>query len=184
MKTTKLIIIITIGVFILGGLSLIPLSITTPTDNLEDTQQAQALKSSNTQIGFSTGTDDIVDFVGLDQAYRCEFSYQDEVTLTEGVTYVDGMRFRADFDTTIKELEINVDTHSIWDGSTVYSWSSVDPEGIKAPASADVLKMNPISQDENGDIIGYTCTETSVTDDMFELPEDIVFRDLTPEELE
>lgn len=165
MKTTRLLGIIVISVLILLVFSFIPIS----DNDLARSQGAQAISS----ISEDNDTLQIVDLIGQEGSYMCTVSFEDGEIESQGVIYLKDGTFRADFETTITELEITIDTHSIWDGQTVYSWSSASEFGTRAPASLENVVRSTNS--DVWDYDGYVCNEARVPSQVFVLPDGVDF---------
>lgn len=169
MKTTRLLGIIVIGILILAVFSLVPVQ----DAHVRSPQGANSLDALASEELFSAR---IADVIRMDGSFICEIFYRDDTVALQGTVYVAGMRFRADFVSELTQLDQTIDTHSIWDGSTVYSWSSMSHLGTKALATIDTFDAGSLSDTAENQL--YTCWEASVNEQLFAVPQDIVFETL------
>jgi hypothetical protein len=94
--------------------------------------------------------------------------------------YVSGRRVRADFTSTVQGIG-PVEAHLIADGTDVYSWSSLMPQGIKtAMADGEPEESAPTSgggadQDQR---YTYDCQPARADASLFTAPSGISFRTL------
>lgn len=114
--------------------------------------------------------------------YKCTFSQTTSVGDSNGTVYISGKKIRGDFVSKVSipslSLTETVDTYMISDGESVYTWSSMVPDGFKAPVSEDFksgdsasLNNNPASQE-----LEYTCVSWVVDESVFKIPTNITFK--------
>jgi hypothetical protein len=100
-------------------------------------------------------------------------------TPSSGTVYVSGRRVRADFTTTAQGYGA-VNSHLIADGTSVYSWSSIMPQGIKT-AQADAGSDDDAtsgSGDTADQRYTYQCAPAQADATLFVPPSSVTFRTL------
>lgn len=98
--------------------------------------------------------------------------------ISSGVVYVSGKRVRADFTSTVPGMG-KVDSHLMADGTDVYSWTSLYPQGIKtkmAAADSDsTTKTSGGGMDANQNYT-YQCAPAQSDASLFVVPAGVSFR--------
>jgi hypothetical protein len=146
------------------------------------TQGDAAAETSASQSGEFTGS--IAELSGRGGDWKCTVDAQASVgggaAVSSGIVYVSGKRVRADFTSTVQGIG-PVEAHLIADGTDVYSWSSLMPQGIKTA-------MTESSPEESASTSGggadqnqrytYDCQPAHADASLFAAPSDISFRTL------
>ncbi len=100
-------------------------------------------------------------------------------TAVSGVVYVSGNNVRADFTTTVPSVG-EMTSYMIADDTSVYSWSSMTPQGVKvardmaeeSSSSPEDMSGGGVSADQS---YGYNCMPTTVDAALFVPPTDVSF---------
>jgi hypothetical protein len=106
---------------------------------LMSTNPIQAPRGTSPQIaetaqaGKFTGS--VAELTKRGGSWKCTVDAATAQSISAGVTYVSGNKVRADF-TTLVQGYGSVESHMIADGESVYSWSSMMPQGIKTTMMA------------------------------------------------
>jgi hypothetical protein len=140
-------------------------------------QDSQTSTSTPQEAGTFTGS--VADLSARGGDWKCTVDTKASAgaTAASGVVYVSGTRIRADYHSTVQGVGA-VEAHLIADGTSVYSWSSMLPQGIKTEMSA--------SQDESISALGdganqsytYDCDPAHADASLFVPPSNISFRTL------
>jgi hypothetical protein len=113
--------------------------------------------------------------------WKCTVDSTTAQAISSGVTYVSGGKIRADFTTSVQGYG-NVESHMLADGTDVYSWSSMMPQGIKtkqaAGAEADGTTQTSGSGMDANQSYSYDCQPWSADASLFAVPSDVTFRTL------
>jgi hypothetical protein len=137
------------------------------------------------------GAGSMLDLIKLGKSLKCTVKLTDKDT-TEQTMYVSGKKMRMDM--TLKKedsTESGMETHTIIDETTMYSWTSLTNEGTKmnlqdlqdsapSPTVTTPDKNEPIQK--KADInqkVSYSCLPWLVDKTKFEVPTTINFRDIT-----
>lgn len=111
--------------------------------------------------------------------WKCTVDASTAQSASSGVTYVSGGKIRADFTTAVEGYG-NVDSHLVADGTDVYTWSSMMPQGIKTAQAAEGQGGTQTSgggMDANQSY-SYDCQPWSADASLFAPPADVTFRTL------
>lgn len=97
--------------------------------------------------------------------------------VSSGVVYVSGRKVRGDFTTSVPQLG-NVESHLIADGTDVYAWSSVLPQGIKTAMTAEESGSGPTSGQvfDTNHQYSYDCQPAAADASLFAPPSSVTFR--------
>lgn len=101
--------------------------------------------------------------------------------LSSGVVYVSGNKVRADFTSTVQGFG-NVESHMIADGESVYSWSSMMPQGFKLPQTQMTGEGGTETSGSGFDAnqsYAYDCQPSSAQASLFTAPANITFTELS-----
>lgn len=99
--------------------------------------------------------------------------------VSSGVVYVSDKKIRADFTTTVQGFG-NVDSHMVADGTNVYSWTSMMPQGFKVAQTAAGEGGTETSGGgfDANQSYSYDCQPTSADSSRFTPPAHITFTEL------
>lgn len=110
-------------------------------------------------------------------SYVCTMHTDSGNVPTDGTIYVSGENIRGDFSSNAPQIG-TVDTHMIADGTTLYLWNSLLPQGIKSTEmteeTTDASSGNGTTLDVNRSYT-YDCKAWSADASMFVVPADITF---------
>lgn len=141
-----------------------------------DDIKAQALHDEGQ--GDVVKVDSFKDLIGTG-SYRCTVASRIENASSEGVIYISGNQFRGDFKSTIPQIGMTVDTHTIWDGEWIYAWSSLVSQGTKVRSNQSGVTKDidtVLPQDNN---ITYECVKAPIDPSLLVLPQDITFEEVS-----
>lgn len=109
--------------------------------------ETEATSTATTESGTYTGT--FFDLAKRGGTYTCTIDSKTNTeggkTTTSGVVHISGMNVRGDFTSTVQGMG-NIESHMIADGTSVYTWNSMIPQGFK-------MKMT-VSEDHSGAMSG------------------------------
>ncbi len=111
--------------------------------------------------------------------YRCDVNHNTEIGVSSGIVYIAGEKIRGDFNSKVDVpgvVSMDVESHMISDGESVYTWTSLSNEGYKSPivvASRSNEDTQTISFDES---LNYKCESWSVDVSKFLIPTNITFK--------
>lgn len=146
-------------------------------ENGEDTH---VLDGSEDQVGAFTGT--ITELLASGSDLTCTFNQVESGATVNGVVYMAdrGQRLRGDFVMTQADGTAT-NAHLIRDGGFNYTWFDEMTEGYKVPVTkdADVRVGDEQPTDFLDDSIKYSCERWLVQSNMFTLPTDRQFVDIS-----
>lgn len=111
--------------------------------------------------------------------WKCTVDASTAQSVSSGVTYISGGKIRADFTTSVQGYG-NVDSHMLADGTHVYSWSSMMPQGIKTAQTAagqGGAETSGSGMDANQSY-SYDCQPWTPEPSVFAVPAEVTFRTL------
>lgn len=179
--------------------STLVLSACLPTKNGSNDQNNSDSIQSAEESNSNSFTGSLKDLVGFGKAQKCTWETKEGMS---GVVYTDGNRSYSEMNNfPIPDFNGNGDEtqkgsmYAIADNEYLYTWSSVSKEGTK-------IKNEPIDEDNQEDIADYEnndyedadinienrnaeenydyqCSSWKIDSSKFELPTDIVFKDLS-----
>lgn len=177
MLSAKYILIIIFGIAITGAGAYYAQN---TTENGQDTQSEQEMQStqqaeeqkkatvSPKEESAFEGT--MADLLERGGEYRCSFSHTQDGAHTNGVVYIDGDdRLRGDFESSSQY--ISFDSHMIVRDGFIYAWTSITPEGIKAPYEAYANAEADPSNTQLQTTYEYDCVSRKPEDHRFVLPD-------------
>lgn len=141
-----------------------------------DQEQALATTTeTSTASGRFTGS--LVELVARGGSWKCSVDSTTAQAVSSGVTYVSGGKVRADFTTNVPSYG-SVETHLVADGTDVYTWSSMMPQGIKTKMTAQGSGAGPTSgQGVSADTkYSYDCQPWTGDAALFVVPANVTFR--------
>lgn len=83
--------------------------------------QARITDDTQSENGTFKGT--LNELVKRGGNYKCNWNFKEDMTYMKGTTYVSGNKFSGE--ATAKTNDVELVTHMVGNGSTVYSWASV-----------------------------------------------------------
>lgn len=101
--------------------------------------------------------------------------------VSSGVVYVSGEKVRADFTSTIQGFG-TVDSHMLADGTNVYTWSSMMPQGFKLPQAKMEGQGGAETSGSGFDAnqsYSYDCQPGSADAALFSTPGNVTFTELS-----
>lgn len=175
---TNLIIGILAGVIVLGGGAYFMMN----TSAGKEAGTASQSRETAQEDGAFTGS--LAQLAARGGEWKCTVDSRSQTDAVEastsGVVYVSGNKVRADLDVSVSQLGA-VKTHMIADGTYVYSWSSMTPQGMRVEQADDWGGDGlPASGESMGPNMGfsYDCEPASVDASLFTPPADMTFSTL------
>lgn len=172
---------IIVGVLVLGGISFFVFknnTDTVPTDSSTE-QVASEDTSKDAPKDFNEKTT-LAKLVEKGGSHKCTFSHTTQVGTSTGTVYIYGKKIRGDFvsKVSIAELPGLNDIHSsmISDGESIYTWSSMTPEGYKASVQQETSTTTTQTNVPTNQELDYSCTAWMVDESKFSLPTHITFK--------
>ncbi|MFM7088304.1 MAG: hypothetical protein ACKOW9_02105 [Candidatus Paceibacterota bacterium] len=116
------------------------------------------------------------------EPYTCTVSQNFNETQSTGMVYLEGMRIRGDFNTTIDKK--NTKASFIMKDGFAYNWSDLYPIGAKVKVDTSTENKDTSTTTSgtytwNADQIGeYDCVEWKVDESVFTIPANIQFTEL------
>lgn len=117
--------------------------------------------------------------MGMTSAARCTVSTTANGVESMGTVYVANGSMRGDFSSTVNGRA--VDSHIIADATTVYTWSTGLPQGVKTPrdlATGQTSGNSTETFNPNAEL-NYSCGAWTADASMFVPPTDITFLDIS-----
>ena len=112
--------------------------------------------------------------LGKDQ--KCTFTRDDDNAQTSGAVYFSGGKMRGDFN--ISSAGKTFESHIISDGTDMYNWSSLMPQGIKIKVAAGTSDSTTQNNSFNiDDKVDYDCDSWNPDNSLFTVPTNIQFMD-------
>jgi len=109
--------------------------------------------------------------------YQCVFTKSDDASKITGTLQITQNELRGDFDLTLNDK--NFASHLIETGDTAYTWTSLEPIGLKSPIIKSITQnSSPADQAElvgTQDKMDFTCSPWNVDTKVFEIPTGITF---------
>lgn len=114
---------------------------------------------------------------GRTGSWKCTVDTSALEAVSSGVVYVADGKVRGDFTTTVQGYG-NVESHMLADGTSVYTWSSMMPQGFKTPMTAQGSGgAAPSGQGMDANMeYSYDCQPWSADTALFVVPANITFR--------
>ncbi len=187
----KILIGAIVGALFLAGVSLYLMFRPSPVPEVTTTTSGEALptKTETEEVEPFSGVDSMFNLLGRKGTYECTLSMNVDSgvpTATEGTFFVKNGKLRSDTVTKVDDTEVVSST--IVDGDDVYSWTTMDgfTQGIKMKisetAGTGMENMESVSIKEMESLntnIKYDCQPwTKVDDSVFEVPGNILFKDM------
>jgi hypothetical protein len=155
---------------------------TSPAGMPAQTQEQTQETSAAAQSGQFTGS--IADLSARGGDWKCTVDAQAATgggaAASSGVVYVSGKKVRGDFTSTVQGIG-PVEAHLVADGTNVYSWSSLLPQGIKTTMAASEPEESAATSGGGADAnqrYTYDCQPAHADASLFVAPADISFRTL------
>ena len=106
--------------------------------------------------------------------WKCEVDHTTVLSDTAGTVYVSDKNIRGEFSVDAPYVG-NIEVNMIADGSDVYSWTSMTPQGIKAP-QVSLENKNSDTQTsgqviDSQQVLNYDCQPWEVDSAVFALPQ-------------
>lgn len=166
MKNKKLIIVVAVVVLLVGGFGLFKVF----------SKSGKNTNTSQNKTSESNSPKSLKDILSLGIAQKC--------TYDGGVIYINGSKFRGDFESISQEKTVK--SHMIVDNNTSYVWTEGSTAGIKmAFENSDIKEGKSVesgNQNTNFDAsapLNYSCSAWIVDGSYFELPKGVAFSDMT-----
>ncbi len=111
--------------------------------------------------------------------WKCTVDASSDKSVSSGVTYISGGKMRADFTSAVSGFG-NAESHVISDGTNVYTWSSLMPQGIKTKVTAQGQGGTQTSGSGSNQNQSYTydCQPWSADTSLFAVPTNITFKEV------
>jgi hypothetical protein len=140
--------------------------------------ETQATSTATTESGAFTGT--LFDLAKRGGTYTCTIDSKTDTaggkTATSGTVHVSGMNVRGDFTSTVQGMG-NIESHMIADGTNVYTWNSMLPQGFKMKMTATEDHSDAVSGQGSNANQSYTydCQPGTADASLFVPPAAITF---------
>ncbi len=148
-------------------------------------QEGEVMEESmqdNTERTIGTGT--LRGLMLLGVPMQCDFEHQDEYSTQSGTVYFSGNQMRGDF-VSSDETFGTYESHMIRDNEWLYVWSDAfGNQGTKLAYNEVESTEYEDDPKENVDLdmsVDYDCSTWNVDRSQFDLPQDIVFAEITAE---
>ncbi len=138
--------------------------------------------SDKNLLNNSTVTGTAASLLSLDKDITCTFEYTKDGQVMNGVLYVTrDKNMRGDFVTTHPQNG-SIETHTLQKGGYVYSWGIPGRDNFKTKIDENSNDANKIRDKYNSKVsdksdVQYVCKPWRVDPSLFELPENIVFKE-------
>lgn len=122
----------------------------------------------------------IASLAAMSAPSKCTVTHSEDSYESSGTVYVAGGKMRGDFSSTMSGK--TVESHMISDGTTVYTWSSAMPQGVKMTVAATAQPQSPGAPAEANMFqqnVSYDCEAWAPDNSMFDLPSDVNFMDMS-----
>lgn len=110
------------------------------------------------------------------KAYQCTVNHTVQGITSSGVVYISGENIKAEFSSEVPIVGA-VKTHMIADRESVYTWTSLMPQGFKVKridtTSQTQQQVNPIDFNQK---LAYTCVAWTPDMSVFALPTNLMFK--------
>lgn len=180
---TKIIITLTAGLFLAACTHEAP--------GISDTTATPSATIAITPEQLDPISGSINDLLAKNQPMECDFETDAQGSSISGTVHVANNRFHVDSTVESEADDSKVDVFAIGHEDYIYQWSSLTYQGYQITPEAleeakEKLEGVIDSSDSQAAILNllnqtdYTCRTWQPNDQVFELPEDIRFTDLTP----
>lgn len=139
--------------------------------------------SSNVALedqGESMTKGSIKSLLGAGKSVTCEINYTDGKG--KGTVYVDGKKFRGDFNVTVQD-QPSVVSHMVSDGQMTFIWTEGSNQGTKMKLDAEAqTAASPSAQQQSTDLdkeLDMKCSSWTVDNSKFEVPGTVTFTDVS-----
>lgn len=176
---TKLVLAVVAGVVVVGAGAFIAINGATKSALTDEGSEQQATQPA--QAGAFQGS--FADLAARGGDWKCTVDAQASTgagqALSSGVVYVSGRKVRGDFTSTVQGIG-RVDSHLMADGTDVYSWTSLYPQGMKTKmaASGDETTETSGQGADANQKYSYHCEPAQADASLFIAPTNVTFRTL------
>lgn len=106
--------------------------------------------------------------------WMCDVDHSTVVSETDGAVYISGKDIRGEFSVEAPYVG-NITVNMIADGESVYTWTSMTPQGVKAPQSSledgDTDTQTSGQFVDSNQVLNYDCQPWTRDDSKFAIPE-------------
>lgn len=140
--------------------------------------QRGASLGENTQLSgeMAEGGFSLRQLLAAGEPQKCTFTDSTDVADTSGTVFVANGKMKGEFDAVTKIDGGTQKAYMVVDGETVYSWTSVYPQGVKtnisSSVSGDSSQKSAVDYDKKVD---YHCEPWTPDMSVFELPSTVTF---------
>lgn len=122
-----------------------------------------------------SGSGSFSDFYTRSGSWKCAVRTETQGVTSEGVVYVSDGKIRADFDSTVSGNEVT--SFMIHDGTSIYTWSSLQAQGVRMDAMKGEESNGEAGAGPQGDV-DYECAPWAADATVFVPPATIEFMEL------
>ncbi len=169
------------GVLVLGSVSFFVFKndkAPAPADtSIEESVQENSSESLSKDFNEKTTLAKLVEKGGN---HKCTFGHTTQVGTSTGTVYISGKKIRGDFVSKVSIAELpglnDINSSMISDGESIYTWSSMTPEGYKASVKQETSTTTTQTNVPTNQELDYSCTAWMVDESKFSLPTHITFK--------
>lgn len=122
-----------------------------------------------------SGSGSFSEFYTRSGSWKCNVRTETQGVTSEGVVYVSDGKIRADFDSTVSGNEVT--SFMIHDGTSVYTWSSLQSQGVRMDVMEGEAGTTEGTTGPQGDV-EYDCAPWAADATVFIPPATIEFMEL------
>ncbi len=140
----------------------------------ENQEKIESKAETQAQEGKFNGS--LAELAARGGSWKCTVDITTAQSVSSGITYSSGGKVRGDFTTKVQGYG-NVESHMITDGTDVYTWTSVTPQGFKTkmstPGETAVTSGQAVNTNQP---YTYDCESWTTDVSVFVIPSDITFK--------
>jgi len=158
-----------IGIVIIGTLGFFALQKSSSPEG-NDAMNNEGGDSAMMQEGSFSGS--LLELANRGGNYRCTFTHDSDVALSQGEVFIAGDKIRGDFKSSTQG--ISVESHMIVRDGFIYTWSPITPNGFKIPQAATQGDGDASASGQYSDFqqaYSYDCKAWTVDESKFTLPQ-------------
>ena len=122
-----------------------------------------------------SGSGSFSDFYTRTGSWKCDLRTETEGVTSEGVVYVSDGKIRADFNSTVSGNDVT--SFMIHDGTSIYTWSSLQSQGVRMDVVEGEEGSGEMSAGPEGNV-DYECAPWAADATVFVPPATIEFMEL------
>lgn len=143
-------------------------------------------QEGNTMMPSSETFDESTTLAALQEkggSWKCTFATTGPTADSSGTVYIAGKNIRGDFESSVKQVSMTLESHMISDGAFAYTWTSSTNQGFKVPVDVNAggdtsTAVSGSGEFDMGATLDYHCSAWPTDESMFALPAGITFTEV------